>query len=177
MPLFTLTANYSVLFPFLALLYAVGSVSVAHYTVFSLTVYANRLLHHMQVPLLKCFPRLRRTEKPKKAGNIPSDVRRRRSHPVFLLTGEGHSTGRRPWGLSGKEPVCQCRRRGFNPYAGKIPRRRKRLLTPVFLPGKILGQRSLAGPSPWGPRGVRHDLTTKQQSAILCYRHHLDEMD
>ena len=26
-----------------------------------------------------------------------------------------------PWWLSGKEPACQCRRHGFNPWAGKIP--------------------------------------------------------
>ena len=32
----------------------------------------------------------------------------------------------------------------------KIPWRRKWLLTPVFLPGKSHGQRSLAGYSPWG---------------------------
>ena len=31
---------------------------------------------------------------------------------------------------------------------GKISRRRKP--TPVFLPGKVHGQRSLAGYSPWG---------------------------
>ena len=34
----------------------------------------------------------------------------------------------------------------------------KRQPTPVFLPGKSHGQRSLAGYSPWG-----HDLATKQQ--------------
>ena len=26
-----------------------------------------------------------------------------------------------PWGLSGKESACQCRRRGFNPWVRKIP--------------------------------------------------------
>ena len=30
-----------------------------------------------------------------------------------------------PWWLSGKEPACQCRRRGFDPWVGKIPCRRK----------------------------------------------------
>ena len=30
--------------------------------------------------------------------------------------------------------------------------------TPVVLPGKSHGQRSLAGPSPWGLKRVRHDL-------------------
>ena len=35
--------------------------------------------------------------------------------------------------------------------------------TPVLLPGKSYGQRSLAGYSPRGLRRVRHDLATKQQ--------------
>ena len=34
---------------------------------------------------------------------------------------------------------------------------------PVLLPGKSQGQRSLAGYSPWDLKGIRHDLTTKQQ--------------
>ena len=28
---------------------------------------------------------------------------------------------RLPWWLSGKEPTCQHRRRGFNPWSGKVP--------------------------------------------------------
>ena len=51
-----------------------------------------------------------------------------------------------PWWPSGKEPTCQCR---FNPWVGKIPWRRKLQLTPIFLPGKSHGQRSLTGYSPW----------------------------
>ena len=49
-----------------------------------------------------------------------------------------------PW-LSGKESTCQCRRRGFDPWIGKMPWRRKWQPTPVFSPGKSHGQRSLAG--------------------------------
>ena len=37
----------------------------------------------------------------------------------------------------------------FNPWVGKIPWRRKWQLTPVFLPEKCHGQRSLAGYSLW----------------------------
>ena len=44
------------------------------------------------------------------------------------------------------------RRPGFNPWVGKIPWRRKRQPTPVFLPGKSHEQRSLAGYSPWGSK-------------------------
>ena len=52
---------------------------------------------------------------------------------------------RLPRGLTGKEPTCQCRRYGFNPWVRKIPWRRKWQPTPVFLPGESHGQRSLAG--------------------------------
>ena len=38
----------------------------------------------------------------------------------------------------------------FDPWVRKIPGKRKWQLTPVFLPGKAHGQRSLAGYSPWG---------------------------
>ena len=42
------------------------------------------------------------------------------------------------------------REAGFNPWVGKIPWRRKWQPTPVPLPGKSHGQRSLVGYSPWG---------------------------
>ena len=35
-------------------------------------------------------------------------------------------------------------------------------LTPVLLPGKSHGQRSLVGYRTWGCKGVGHDLVTKQ---------------
>ena len=38
----------------------------------------------------------------------------------------------------------------FDPWVGKIPWRRKWQPTPVFLPGKSHGWRSLVGYSPWG---------------------------
>ena len=38
----------------------------------------------------------------------------------------------------------------FDPWVRKIPWRRARQHTPVFLPGESHGQRSLAGP--WGPK-------------------------
>ena len=48
----------------------------------------------------------------------------------------------------GKEFVCQLRRlkrRGFEPWLGKIPWSRKWHPVTVFWPGKSHGQRSLAG--------------------------------
>ena len=41
-------------------------------------------------------------------------------------------------------------RQRFHPWVRKIPRNRKWQPTPVFLPGKFPGQRSLVGYSPWG---------------------------
>ena len=57
-----------------------------------------------------------------------------------------------PGGRSGKESACQFmrhKRHGFDPWVGKIPWRRKLQPTPVFLPGKFHGQRSLVGYSLW----------------------------
>ena len=54
---------------------------------------------------------------------------------------------------SDKESAGQCRRRKkreLDPWAGKIPWRRKRQPTPASLPGKSHGQRSLVGCGPWG---------------------------
>ena len=65
--------------------------------------------------------------------------------------------------FSGKESTCQCRRPGFHPWVRKISWRKKWQPTPVFLPGKSHGQRSLVGYSPWGCKKVRHNLATKQQ--------------
>ena len=44
-----------------------------------------------------------------------------------------------PWWLSGKEPVCQCRRHDFDPWVKKIHWRRKWQPTPVSLPGEFHG--------------------------------------
>ena len=49
------------------------------------------------------------------------------------------------------------RRGGFNPWARKLPLRRKQEPTPAFLPGESHGQRSLAGYSPWGRKEL--DMT------------------
>ena len=48
-------------------------------------------------------------------------------------------------GGSGKEPACQCRRHRLSPWVRKVPWRRRCQPTPIFLPGKSHGQRSLVG--------------------------------
>ena len=58
-----------------------------------------------------------------------------------------------PGGAVGKESARQRRRRkrhSFGPWVGKLPWRKKWQCTPVFLPGKSHGQRSLVGYSPLG---------------------------
>ena len=55
-----------------------------------------------------------------------------------------------PWWLRESSVCLRCRRPGFDPWVGKIPWRRKWQPTPVLLPGKSHGQRSLVGYSPWG---------------------------
>ena len=79
--------------------------------------------------------------------------------------------------LMGPQGVgCQHRRWWFYPWVRKTPWRRKWQPTPVFLPGKSHGQRSLAGFSPWGCKRVRCDLETKQQNQnekTICKRIYL----
>ena len=72
---------------------------------------------------------------------------------MFPLLSNGVS-----WWLSGKESACQCRRCRFDLWVRKIPSRRKRQPTPVFLPGKSHAQRSLVGYSPWN----RKELNTTE---------------
>ena len=70
---------------------------------------------------------------------------------LFELNSSERERGLPRW-LSGKESACQCRRCKryvFDPWVRKIPWRRKWHPTPVFLPGKSHGRRSLAGNSPW----------------------------
>ena len=74
-----------------------------------------------------------------------------------------------PRWLSGKESACQCRRHGFDPWVGKIPWRGAWQPTPVFLPGKSYGQRSLVDYSPWGHKGAGDDLASKTRTdKALC---------
>ena len=82
------------------------------------------------------------------------------AHPKHHSLALIHSQGF-PGGTCGEEPTCQCRRqkrRGFDPWVGKIPWKRAWQPTPGFLPGESHGQRCLAGCSPWG----REELDTTE---------------
>ena len=72
-------------------------------------------------------------------------------------------------GTSGKEPTCQWwrhKRCGFEPWVRKIPWRRKRQPTPVFLSGESHGQNSLVGYSLWDRR-VGHDWSNLTHTKAL----------
>ena len=72
--------------------------------------------------------------------------------------------------------LLQCGIPGFNPWVGKIWRR-KWQPTAVFLPGKFYGQRSLVGYSPWGHKESDtteqlhfHFIKIVKFLDILCYQ-------
>ena len=70
--------------------------------------------------------------------------------------------------LQCKEPACQCRsqkRCWSDPQIRKIPWRRVWQPTPVFLPGKSHGQRSLESYSQWGRKEL--DTTEATQHMTL----------
>ena len=92
-------------------------------------------------------------------GGLPSMGSHRVGHDWSDLAEGGVGL---PWRLSGKESTCQCMRHRFNLWIQNIPWGRKWQPTSVFLPGKLHGQRSLAGNSPWGHKRVRHNW------ACLC---------
>jgi len=64
-----------------------------------------------------------------------------------------------PWWLRGLSVCLQCGRPGFDPWVRKIPWRRKWQPTPVFLPGKSHGRRSLVG---YSLRGRKESDTTER---------------
>jgi len=64
-----------------------------------------------------------------------------------------------PGGSDGKVSCLQCGRPGFDPWVGKILWRRKWQPTPVLLPGKSHGQRSVVG---YSPRGRKDSDTTER---------------
>ena len=51
--------------------------------------------------------------------------------------------------------------------SGRFPWRRKWQPTPIFLPRKCHGQRSLVGYSRWGLKRVGHNRAAKQQQKLL----------
>ena len=63
-----------------------------------------------------------------------------------------------PGGSGGKASVYNAGDLGSIPGLGRFPWRRKWQSTPVLLPGKSHGQRSLLGYSPWGHKDTTERL-------------------
>ena len=66
----------------------------------------------------------------------------------------------------------ECRRPGLDPWVGKIPWRRKWQPTPVLVPGKVHGLRSLVGYSPWGRK--ESDMTEQLVIVLISIAHYFD---
>ena len=83
-----------------------------------------------------------------------------------------------PRWLDGEESACQCRRLGFDPWAGKTHWRRKWQPSPVFLSEKSHGQRSplnyivhrVTKSQEWGHT---RDADSKTRSSTSCYYYYL----
>ena len=79
---------------------------------------------------------------------LSGDTHFRKSSVNVLVILKVLTWRRLPWWLRWLSICLQCGRPRFNPW--KISWRRKWQPTPVFLPGKSHGQRSLVGCSQWG---------------------------
>ena len=66
-----------------------------------------------------------------------------------------------PWWLSGKESACPCRRRGLDPWVGKIPGGRK--WQPLQGSCRKIPWTEEPGLQSMGLQRVEHNLMTKQQ--------------
>ena len=65
-----------------------------------------------------------------------------------------------PGDTGGKEPACQCRRHqrhSFEPSVGKIPYRRSRQSTPLFLPGESPWTEEPGGQQSIGSQRIGHN--------------------
>ena len=96
-------------------------------------------------------------------GQVRLKVESVRKEKDTLLQNEADSTVGLPWWLSGKEPLCQCRRHRFprfNPWVGKIPLEEEMATHSRFLPGKSMVRRAWRA-TVHGVTRVGHDLATK----------------
>ena len=71
-----------------------------------------------------------------------------------------------PGGSVVKNPPANAVDAGLIPGSGRSYWKKKWHPTLVLLPGKVYGQGSLVGYSPWICRRVRHDIETKQQQLM-----------
>ena len=75
-----------------------------------------------------------------------------------------------PGWLSGKESACQAGNAGSIPGSERPLGEGNGKPTPVLLPGKSHGQRSLVGYNQWGHKRVRHNLATTTTTSRIFIR-------
>ena len=99
---------------------------------------------------------------PSSAGNIPKESQwNQRKTLNYSSLQVGHKSQVAQW----QRIHLQCRRHkrfGFNPWVRKIPWKKTSQPTPVFLPGKPHGQRSLVG---YSLLGCKESNMTKHSTA------------
>ena len=87
--------------------------------------------------------------------------------PIAVL----HSLAGLPWWHNWQRTHLPTQETQIPSLGRDDPWRRKWQPTPVFLPGKPHGQRSLAGYSPWGHEGLRHNLAAKITTGLVAHLH------
>ena len=111
---------------------------------------------------------------------VPSKNTRELMHTLVTITAPSsrrwsitHRTGNIllvfPRWLLVKNPPANSGNAGSIPGSGRSPCRRKWQLTPVFLPGKSHGQRSLVGLRYMGSQSVEHDWVTEHAHILLVH--------
>ena len=75
-----------------------------------------------------------------------------------------------PWWLSGKESACQCRRHGFNPWSGKIPRARGQQSPFSMTTEPVLLS---PGATTWKPMCLKPEVPKKNHHSEILTRHKL----
>ena len=75
-----------------------------------------------------------------------------------------------PRWLRGKQTTCQCRRLRLDPWIEKIPWKREWQPTPIFLPEKFHGQRSLAGLQSMGSQKSQTQLNNLTATTTNLYK-------
>ena len=91
---------------------------------------------------------------------------------VKILCSQFRELGFDPWSgfprwLRKWSIYLQCGRPGFDPWVGKIPWRRQWQPTPLLLPGKSHGPRSLVGYNPWS---CKESDRTEWLHFYFCFR-------
>ena len=89
---------------------------------------------------------------------------------AWVGDGQGGLACCSPWGCKQSDMTERLNWTGFDPWVRKIPWRRKWQPTPMFLPGKSHGQRSLVGYTLWGHK----ELNTTEWLIIHTLMYELD---